>query len=277
MLKYQTWYRHRVKEDNLQAMLALQTRLRSNIHNNAAISHEHGQDEPDLSAHHPVQPDEQIDEELHEDEIETEFKREIAMFDDPLGLVHSHVPDSGPGTPHDPNSLVLQFNQPPNREHLESQSPPVLQLLDLDVDYDSDDSKSNYEFLHAYSDPPALRYAYLNALSSHIVWKSPVRDAEANLKHTLTCLWLTPSGIPDHITPLTTLKSIRTQFGLNTSGLLHQVPICNKCYKQYLMADISSAELPAICTWERPTCSGSYMKLATKNGNTVPPLGPRSG
>jgi hypothetical protein len=70
MLKYQTWYRHRVKEDNLQAMLVIQARLRSDIDNDINISHNHGQDEPDLSAHRPVQPDEQIDEELHDAQSE---------------------------------------------------------------------------------------------------------------------------------------------------------------------------------------------------------------
>jgi hypothetical protein len=70
MLKYQTWYRHRVKEDYLQAMLVLQARLRSNIDNDTTISHDCGQDKPDLSAHHPVQPDEQIDEELHDSQSE---------------------------------------------------------------------------------------------------------------------------------------------------------------------------------------------------------------
>jgi hypothetical protein len=39
MLKYQTWYRHRVKEDNLQAMLALQaTKLQPNIHSDTTVS-----------------------------------------------------------------------------------------------------------------------------------------------------------------------------------------------------------------------------------------------
>ncbi|KAF8691576.1 hypothetical protein RHS03_08766, partial [Rhizoctonia solani] len=152
-----------------------------------------------------------------------------------------------------------------SQQRLCTPSPP-LPLPSLEVEYDLDKLESSYEFSHTLNDPPALRFAYLNALANHIVRKHPICDAKINLKNTLIALQLIPGGIPDHIKPLTTLKLVRRHLGLNTSGLLQQVPICNKCYMQYSMEDVLAADLPATCTRERPSCSGSYMKIKTRNG-----------
>ncbi|KAG8724399.1 hypothetical protein FRC11_002105, partial [Ceratobasidium sp. 423] len=77
----------------------------------------------------------------------------------------------------------------------------------LDIQYDSDESESDYQFTHAYADPPAIRLAYLNALADHIIRKHPVRDIEISLRNTINCLRLTPNGLPPDFKPLTTLKS----------------------------------------------------------------------
>lgn len=156
-------------------------------------------------------------------------------------------PNSHPQTPVPPPSA------PP--------SPPP-----LDIDYDSDESESDYQFTHAYTDPPAVRLAYLHALADHIIRKHPVRDVEIGLRNTIDCLELMPGGLPAGFKPLTTLKSVRRHLGLDTSRLLHRVPVCDKCYKRYSMEDVSSAVLPATCTRTQPRCTGSYMKLSTKNG-----------
>ncbi|CUA74793.1 hypothetical protein RSOLAG22IIIB_11485 [Rhizoctonia solani] len=172
-----------------------------------------------------------------------------------------------------PSPIEPLQEEPPfsPRERLRTLSlppPSPLPPPPLELEYESDESESDYEFTHTINDPPALRLAYLNALADHIIRKSPVRDAETNLKNTLACLRLAARGIFGHVNPLTTLKSIRQHLGLNTSGLLKQDPICDICYTRYSMEDVLEAELPATCTRERPSCPGSYMKIKSSNGKT---------
>lgn len=135
-----------------------------------------------------------------------------------------------------------------------------------EIEYDSDDSASNYELPGANLDPPGLRLAYLNAMSDHIVRKHPVEDAETSLRNTINSVRLS-NGIPPHIKPLTTLKAVRRHLGLNTSLLLTRRAVCSECYKLYTWEEVTAAELPATCTRTRPSrCTGTYMKLGWKKG-----------
>ncbi|KAH7316391.1 hypothetical protein B0J17DRAFT_349588 [Rhizoctonia solani] len=156
-------------------------------------------------------------------------------------------PHSRPQTPTPPPST------PP--------SPPP-----LDITYDSNESESGYQFTHAYTNPPAVRLAYLHALADYVVRKHPVRDVEIGLRIKINCLELMPGELPAGFKLLTTLKSVYRHLDLDTSRLLHQVPVCDKCYKRYSMEEVSSAVLSATCTRTQPRCTGSYMKLSTKNG-----------
>ncbi|CAE6381313.1 unnamed protein product, partial [Rhizoctonia solani] len=67
LLKYQTWYRHRVKEENLQALAALRAAFRSNIHTDIPANPYNG-GQGELG---PAQPEEQAKHEPHEAEFET--------------------------------------------------------------------------------------------------------------------------------------------------------------------------------------------------------------
>ncbi|KAF8597814.1 hypothetical protein BDV93DRAFT_595840 [Ceratobasidium sp. AG-I] len=119
-------------------------------------------------------------------------------------------------------------------------------------------------------DPPGLRLAYLNAMSDHIVRKHPVDDVEISLRNTVNAIRLS-NGIPDYITPLATLKSVRRHLGLNTSALLIRAPVCSECYKLYTLEEVLSAKLPATCTRLEPSeCTGTYMKLGLKKGKPTP-------
>ncbi|KDN33733.1 hypothetical protein RSAG8_13176, partial [Rhizoctonia solani AG-8 WAC10335] len=176
--------------------------------------------------------------------------------------------DNSNNTPEVEQGLQLgAMDEPPIHlppgHHSRSQTPtPPHSPPPLDIQYDSDESESDYQFSHVYADPPALRLAYLNALSDHIVRKHPVRDVEISLRNTISCLRLIPNGLPLDVKPLTTLKSVRHHLGLDTSRLLLRVPVCSKCYKRYTMEDVSSAVPPAIKANALPRAPGVFYDVS---------------
>ncbi|KAG8725918.1 hypothetical protein FRC11_001187, partial [Ceratobasidium sp. 423] len=91
------------------------------------------------------------------------FEAEDDVFDDHFDFAHIDIPSPEPRTPYDPDNPpdppALPLNRLANQDRLESPPPPASPPLELD--YDSDDSESNYEFSYAYNDPPGLRYTYL--------------------------------------------------------------------------------------------------------------------
>lgn len=270
LLKYGTYYKHRKQEEALQAQItyraqveAAEARMRAQVP--APLEHGYtgigvnpiaeneldanGGEGADLPYQSPPPPD------MHLPELPEHIPGHF-------GLSPSRSPE--PQRPQTP--LRLHTPTPPHSPAPERAPSPLPEL-----EYDSDESESDYQPpFHAYLDPPNLRLAYLNAMSDHIVRKHSVRDVEISLRNSLNCLELTPNAIPDHITPLTTLKSIRQHLGLSTGSLLHRVPVCSKCYKRYTMEEVSQAELPATCTRERPPCTGTYMRLGTKQGEQKP-------
>ncbi|CUA70797.1 U3 small nucleolar RNA-associated protein 6 homolog [Rhizoctonia solani] len=252
MLKYMVYYRHRKAEEALQAMQASRRRIRANAEAaEAARTHEEIQQyEPDF--------DETFG--LNNPRFETTPEGDKGMVPE-----NDNAPEAEP-FPRPDNGDVVPMDEPPENRDMPHTPTPPASPPPLDIDYDSDESESDYQFAYAYADPPAIRLAYLNALSDHIVRKHPVRDVEISLRNTINCLRLTPNGLPPDVKPLTTLKSIRHHLGLDTSRLLVRVPVCDKCYKRYSMEDVTSAVLPATCTRAQPSCTGSYMKLGTKNG-----------
>ncbi|KAF8704732.1 hypothetical protein RHS03_05780, partial [Rhizoctonia solani] len=262
LLKYSAWHQHQTIEKALQACITYQAKFRANVDaapplnvRDKGIQKGKPETQPLLPA--PKGPEIYEGGDLLMDEDE--------FVQEPFS--HNNVPKPELEIPLDP------VNDPPpapeplhnSQQRLCTPSPP-LPLPSLEVEYDSDESESSYEFSHTLNDPPALRFAYLNALADHVVRKHPVCDAKINVKNTLIAPRLIPGGIPYHIKPLTTLKLVCRHLGLNTSGLLQQVPICDKCYMRYSMEDVLAADLLATCTRERPSCSGSYMKIKTRNG-----------
>ncbi|EUC56395.1 hypothetical protein RSOL_175270, partial [Rhizoctonia solani AG-3 Rhs1AP] len=131
--------------------------------------------------------------------FETEPGDEDMAFDDANTPEVEQLlqPDNRDDTP---VNVPPEHHNPPHTPTPPASPPP------LAVDYDSDESDSDYQFSHAYSDPPAIRLAYLNALSDHIIRKHPVRDVEISLRNTINCLQLTPNGLPPDVKPLTTLN-----------------------------------------------------------------------
>ncbi|KAF8670362.1 hypothetical protein RHS04_08618 [Rhizoctonia solani] len=255
------------KERNLQALLELRASLqaRDACANTLNGPNALDQDQLSLPGPGPTYAQEHINHELDRPRIEDEFTGGNNIFQDQFELPHVNIPEpTSDGSEDSSDAPAPQFD--PLIDQGFAGNPPQAPSPPPELEYDSDDSESNYEFTHAYDDPPILRYTYLNALADHIVRKNTVRDTETNLKNTLTAFELAPGLIPEHIVPLTTLKSIRQHIGLNTSQLLKQVPVCDKCYKRYSMADVSASSLPAVCTRELPPCTGSYMKITIKNG-----------
>src|SRR4051812_7484280 len=86
-----------------------------------------------------------------------------------------------------------QEEEPPFSLREQSPPPPPTPPPPLELEYNSDESESDYKFTHTINDPPTLWLAYLNALADHIIQKTPVRDAEANLRSSHTHLFLTHS------------------------------------------------------------------------------------
>ncbi|CAE6469977.1 unnamed protein product [Rhizoctonia solani] len=189
-LKYKTWRQHQVQEKNLQDLLALQATLQFDAHAAALANlRDLGQGKPGPTIPGPSQLDEGANRNLNDIGIELDDEDVGDTFDEPFEFMHLDIPApepralDDPGDP--PGSPTPIFDGPLDRDHSESPPPPPPPLLPpLELEYDSDNSESNYEFSHAYNDPPNLRFAYLNALADHIVRKNSVRNAEENLSST---------------------------------------------------------------------------------------------
>ncbi|KAG8730607.1 hypothetical protein FRC11_006321 [Ceratobasidium sp. 423] len=143
MLKYCTWHQHQVKEENLQALLV----MRAAAHFDAHVatldnSHHYGQGEPSPPIPNPVQPEEQVNQQLQGIEIEAEFEVEDDVFDNHFDFPHINTPGPELRTLSNPDNHpdlpVSPLNPLPNQDCLDNLPPPALPPLELD--YDSDDS-----------------------------------------------------------------------------------------------------------------------------------------